>query len=160
MKHRPIEIIARGVLIRHAHVLLCRAREAENTFLPGGHVEFGEPAATALEREIREELGINLKAGRFLGACEASFTQKQKPHHEINLVFELAWPPETRPADPRESAAAPAQTALPVLKSCENHIEFIWMPLSRVGHGSPVLLPRAIQDLVLGHTSFVSDLEL
>ena len=34
--------------------------------LPGGKVEPGEPAATALHREIREELGVGLVLGQLL----------------------------------------------------------------------------------------------
>lgn len=123
-----IEVIARGVCVKAGQILLCLARGSDKTYLPGGHIEFRETARFALEREIREELGVESKAGRFLGCCENSFLQKGEPHAEINLVFELSIPslsPE-RPAEAQES-----------------WIDFCWKPLDRLAEAN--LLPPALQ---------------
>ena len=70
-----IENIARGVCISDGHVLLCRPKGGAYSYLPGGHIEFGETGREALVREIREELGVEASAGRFLGVVENSFMQ-------------------------------------------------------------------------------------
>lgn len=88
-----IETIARGIAVRGGKVLLCRTKGAANTYLPGGHIEFGEKGREALERETMEELGLESKAGAMVGVVENSFTQHGKPHAEINLVYLLALPP-------------------------------------------------------------------
>ena len=52
-----------GVLVRDGRVLLCH-RRADRTWypnvwdFPGGHIEDGETAESALVRELREELGV------------------------------------------------------------------------------------------------------
>lgn len=84
-----IETIARGVAVKDGKVLLCRAKGAKSTYLPGGHIEFGETGKVALEREVKEELGVEAKAGEFLGVVENSFDQNGKRHAEINLVYRL-----------------------------------------------------------------------
>ncbi|HNX35816.1 MAG TPA: NUDIX domain-containing protein [Kiritimatiellia bacterium] len=84
-----VEVIARGVCVVDGQLLLCHGKKAALTYLPGGHIEFRETARQALVREIREELGRDAQAGRFLGCCEHCFVQKDEPHAEINLVFEL-----------------------------------------------------------------------
>ena len=53
-----IETIARGVCVQNGKVLLCRAKGGATTYLPGGHIEFGEKGCAALAREVREELGV------------------------------------------------------------------------------------------------------
>ena len=119
-----IETIARGVCIRDGMLLLCRAKGGSTTYLPGGHIEFGETGRQALVREVKEELGVEASAGRFMGVVENSFMQHGKPHAEVNLVYELALD-------------APEPRAL------EDWIEFEWRPLSDLGD----LLPEAFRKL-------------
>ncbi len=91
-KRHGIEVITRGVCIVDGHLLLCHGRGHTNTYLPGGHIEKGESAATALRREIKEELGVAAQVGAFLGAVENQFEQKDRRIDEINLFFELTIP--------------------------------------------------------------------
>jgi len=107
-----IETIARGVCVQNGKVLLCRAKGGATTYLPGGHIEFGEKGCAALAREVREELGVESEVGALLGVVENSFVQHGKPHAEINLVYALKVP---------EGTAATAQ---------EDWIEFEWRDLA------------------------------
>ncbi len=142
METRPIEVIARGVLVHNQQVLLCQNRKHEHRFLPGGHVDFNEPTGSALLREVREELGIELTLGRFLGVFESAFDQPRKKgdgnrhHHEINLVFQLL--------PPTASAFSPAS-----LVSQEEHIQFIWAPIDALGKaGGLSVLPQGIETII------------
>ncbi|MCC6578916.1 MAG: NUDIX domain-containing protein [Phycisphaeraceae bacterium] len=151
-----IELIVRGVWIHRSRLLVCRNRKHGHCFLPGGHVEFNEPARDALAREIREELGITLTPGPFLGATEAAFNQprprkgkdrkkhydtsdkppKLRRHHEVNLLFALTCPDTT--LDPF------------TLDSREDHIQFLWaFPLDLLSPTPAVsLLPGGVLPLV------------
>ncbi len=108
---KHIEVIARGVCCKKGRILLCHSKGAGNTYLPGGHVEFKEEAKTALRREILEEMGVDCKVGRFLGAVENIFRQKGKRHCEINLIFVLDIP-----------SLSPGES----VKSVEDWIDFKW----------------------------------
>ena len=57
----------------------------------GGMIEFGETAEAALKREIREELGEEIKNIKYLGTFENLFTYEGKPGHEIILVFDAEF---------------------------------------------------------------------
>ncbi|HWT58024.1 MAG TPA: NUDIX domain-containing protein [Rhizobium sp.] len=67
--------IAIGALIGNGSVLLARRSSERRTHpdrwsLPGGHVEDGEDAETAMRRELQEEIGVTpqhwLFAGKFV----------------------------------------------------------------------------------------------
>ncbi|MFQ6173280.1 NUDIX domain-containing protein [Oryzobacter sp. R7] len=59
--------IAQGVLRNPAgEVLLCELSYKKEWDLPGGVVDPGESPATCVEREVEEELGIDVSVGRLL----------------------------------------------------------------------------------------------
>jgi 8-oxo-dGTP diphosphatase len=66
----PVHVAAGVVLDSSERILLCRrppgGRFSLRWEFPGGKVEPGEEAAAALERELREELGLECVAGRRL----------------------------------------------------------------------------------------------
>ena len=119
-----IETIARGVCVIDGKILLCKAKGGKTTYLPGGHIEFGETGRQALVREIREELGLDSTTGAFLGVVENSFMQHGKPHAEINLVYELSLTKGD-------------------VRAREDWIEFEWRPLADLGD----LLPETFRKL-------------
>ena len=123
-----IEVIARGVCVQDGKILLCRAKGGTTTYLPGGHVEFGETGRQALVREVKEELGVDAETGAFLGVVENAFEQRGKPHAEINLVYELKLP---------EATPARAQ---------EDWIEFEWRDRTRLDDLLPVAFRRLSDD--------------
>ena len=122
-----IETIARGVCVQNGRALLCRAKGGATTYLPGGHIEFGETGAEALVREMKEETGLDSTAGKLLGVVENSFLQHGEKHCEINLVYELTL----------SGGDVAAQ---------EDWIGFEWCPLSNLDAAN--LLPADIRRLI------------
>lgn len=126
-----VEVIARGLLVHNGRVLVCRNIKGDYTYLPGGHVEFGERASTALEREFLEETGLTARAGKMLLGSEQYFEDPRAPgsassparpptpHHEINLVFLVEQlGPSPTPPDP--------------VPSVEKQIAFDWIDLAQL----------------------------
>lgn len=63
-----------GILIENGTVLLVKRDIPPfrgSWVLPGGHVEYGERTEKALEREMKEELGITVKIGKLIGVYSA-----------------------------------------------------------------------------------------
>ena len=117
--------------MQEGKILLCRAKGGATTYLPGGHVEFGETGRQALVREVKEEMGVDAETGAFLGVVENAFEQHGKPHAEVNLVYELKVP-----------SATPA-------RACEDWIEFEWRELAHLDD----LLPTAFRRLSMDCTT-------
>lgn len=107
-----IEVIARGLLIERGQVLLCQNLSHGHHYLPGGHVESGEPAAVALCREFLEETGQPVNVGPLLLTMEQLFTQRGRARHEISMVFHV----ERRDTND--------------ITSQEPGIAFIWAPMT------------------------------
>jgi len=122
-----VETVARGVAIKDGQVLLCRAKGGDATYLPGGHIEFGETGRAALVREVKEELGVDATAGDFLGVVENTFDQNGKRHAEINLIYRL-------------------DLACKTVESQEAWISFEWCALSDLPKAN--LLPAEMTKIV------------
>lgn len=116
-RREHIEVIARGCLARGSRVLLCRNLKHGYLYLPGGHVEFAESAAAALQREFLEECGVQVRVGALALMSEGVFSTRKKRHHEINLVFHV------------EQQGAGAGKPI---TSKEEGIGFEWMELAAV----------------------------
>lgn len=86
-----IHVLSRAVIIKDGKLLMCvNNGKIPFYFLPGGHIEHGESAAYALERELEEELGLVCTSQRFLGCFEYSFipNNPDKCHsHEYNFIY-------------------------------------------------------------------------
>jgi 8-oxo-dGTP diphosphatase len=109
---QPFHHLVRGIFIKDNKVLLTKARGYINTFLPGGHIEFGESAKAALVREVEEELGISCKVGRFLGLVEHKWEEHGRLNCEINQLFEVESEELHNSPNPPDAR--------------EPHLEFFW----------------------------------
>jgi ADP-ribose pyrophosphatase YjhB (NUDIX family) len=115
-----VEFIARGVAILDGRVLLCQSKKRGYYYLPGGHVDFGEPGEAALKREIQEEMGLPSTVGPLLQVHECAFHDGKVRRHEVNLVFHV---------EHVGAAGAPMPDPPP---SAEKHIAFAWLPLATI----------------------------
>lgn len=122
-----IDTIVRAVILDEGKILLCKKKEGDYYFLPGGHVEFGETAEQALARELKEELDIDTDKIEYIGTIENIFSENEQRRHEINLIFFV---------EPKNHSSI----------SKENHIDFFWTDTDRLAgeYIEPVVLKTAI----------------
>ena len=126
-----IHIISRGLIVQGGDIILCKAKGAGWFFLPGGHIEEGESARSALLRELEEETGIdNFQIVSLIGICENIFSlDKETSQHEINIIFEVNIPQILK------------------IESKESNIEFV--NIKRGGLKNSNILPSSLKDGVL-----------
>ena len=89
-----IRSAARAIIIRNDSVLLMQMKNKEGIFfiLPGGGQAHGETLIQAVERECKEELGINISVGRLVYTREYigknhQFDHRHENFHQIEHVF-------------------------------------------------------------------------
>jgi 8-oxo-dGTP diphosphatase len=131
VKNDYIRVVVRGVILVDGCVLVAHCKGATNTFLPGGHVEFGESLPTTLARELMEEVGLCVQVSNYLGAVEHQWIEGDRHRHQINHVF---------------VALLPNLDALPTLESREEHLEFFWVRPSELSQHN--LMPSPLIKLV------------
>jgi len=127
-KEEKFEIIVRALIQYNGKILVCRNKEKNYYFLPGGHIDFGESAESALSRELKEELDVSLKKYSFIGVVENVYSEDNQKHHEINLVFEV------KTDKVRE-------------RSKENHIDFFFFNQEELKRR--IILPLALKNAML-----------
>lgn len=123
-----LEVLARLLIRRDTRILLCRNKKRGYTFLPGGHVEFGEDAAHAVRRECQEEFGAVPRVHDLAAVIEQLFVQDGRPRHEYSVLFrgELAVGEE--------------------VVSRERKIEFVWVEEAELE--SARLLPAQLAQVI------------
>lgn len=92
------------ILNRRREMLLVRSQKWGNRYtIAGGHVEAGESLVSALRREIKEEVGLEIRRIRLLTVQEAIFsTEFWKPRHFIFFDFVCTASGGTPTADLKE----------------------------------------------------------
>ncbi len=135
---RPLAIC---VFRNQGQILVSQGADPQDgrTFLRplGGGIEFGETSAEAVVREVREELGVEVRNVQLLGVLENLFTYNGARGHEIVFVYDAAFlTPDYYQAS--ELPAREGEVAFPA----------VWVRLSELGVGSPPLYPDGLLDLL------------
>jgi 8-oxo-dGTP pyrophosphatase MutT (NUDIX family) len=130
-----------GVCLEGGHVLLNRVDHERFWYLPGGRVEILEASPTTLEREMREEVGVDVQVGRLLWVIENFFVFEGRPFHEVGMYFAMALPADSPLLDARRDHVG--------TEMGHQVITFRWFPLADLGrvHVVPSVLREALLDL-------------
>ncbi|MGG6310375.1 NUDIX domain-containing protein [Paenibacillus macerans] len=127
-------VLARGVILSGNKLLVAHCIGEDNTFLPGGHVEFHEGTRSSLRREIDEELGLRCEVHGYLGAVEAAYQTYDIYHQEINHLFLVVLSDIDPSINP---------------ESKEKHLEFYWIPVADMDKHH--LLPHPVRTIIINY---------
>jgi ADP-ribose pyrophosphatase YjhB (NUDIX family) len=86
---------AAAIIRDGARVLLHRVGDDKFWALPGGRVEIGETAEAAVRREMREELGSEVRVERLEAVVENLFSYRGRQQHGVEFHFGLSLPDDS-----------------------------------------------------------------
>jgi len=115
------QVRAAAIVLHAGYVLLHRAPGDDYWALPGGRVEVGEEASATIVREMREELGEEVRCGRLLHVAENFFDLAGQRNHEIGFYFLVSLAETSGHLDKAR-----------IYCGVESHLslEFRWFPLT------------------------------
>lgn len=85
-----------GVAISNSKALLHRSEQDSFWALPGGRCEFSENSQETLVREIKEEIGVNIKIIKPLYFVENFFNYEGKAYQELSIIYLMEIHPDSR----------------------------------------------------------------
>ncbi|HFI0148342.1 TPA: NUDIX hydrolase [Streptococcus suis] len=77
---------ATGLLVKYEKLFLVRAPEG-NYYTLGGAIKLGETTKEAVQREMQEELGIDVEVGPLAFIVENQFNLQEKSYHQIEFLY-------------------------------------------------------------------------
>ncbi len=93
INHEQIRVLSLALITYQGKFLACagsdKVTNKKHLRLLGGGVDFGEKSIFALRREIKEELGLEIKKPKLLGIEENVFKFNGLPGHEIVYLYEV-----------------------------------------------------------------------
>jgi ADP-ribose pyrophosphatase YjhB (NUDIX family) len=123
----PLPAVAALVVDADARLLLGRRAFEPDVGLwdtIGGFLDEDEDAVEALHREVREETGLEVEIGDFVGAFSDSYGAGEDAPTALNLVFEARLVAgEPQPADDVSALAWFTRDALPA----DDELAFRWI---------------------------------
>jgi len=130
-----------AILIRDGKVLLQKPINDDGYSLPGGHVSHGETSAETLIREIKEEIGADIKVEKLILIGENFFPWGDKPCQQIGLYYTVSLLNEEQiPLDGTFQA-------FDELGGQRIDLDFTWMPLDKLSQIK--LYPEGISQHIL-----------
>ncbi|GEK21757.1 NUDIX domain-containing protein [Cellulomonas xylanilytica] len=130
----PVHVVG-GLLVAEGRVLLGHRSPHRRWYpdvwdVPGGHVEAGESGRAALDREVREELGVTVGSAREHERIRVPGRAATDPAVELDLWLVTSW------------------TGTPVNRSPEEHDQLAWFGLDELP--TATLAHPALEGLLRG----------
>lgn len=136
VKDYKLNVRSAGVIIHNGKILLHRNVNSGHYALIGGRVEIGESSTDTIKREIKEELGKDIKITGYISTIENFFEIKGSKYHEIMFVHKIEF---TNEED---------QKIEYTMKNIEGkeYLQYEWIDLDIIDEYQ--LLPKAMKDVL------------
>lgn len=81
------KVDVRGAVVKDGRILLIQERADDRWAMPGGWADLGNSPASVAEREVWEESGYRVKAGKVVAVIDANRIEPFEFYHAYKIVF-------------------------------------------------------------------------
>lgn len=127
-----------GVIKQEDKFLIMRVNETPYYHIPGGHIEIGEDSKEALIREIKEEIGCDVKEANLFAIQENFWSKNNRKCHGIEFYY-IIKPEQTLKAENYEK--------IEIDKGEEKLLKFRWATSEELKNIE--LRPSNIKDMLI-----------
>ena len=131
-----LNIRAAGVMIHNNKILTHRNVNKDYYCLPGGRVSIGENSEETVKREIKEELGKDIKITDYISTIENFFEMDMCKYHEIYFLHRIEF---TNEEDKKIDYTMHNVEG-------KEYLQYEWLDLDKIGEYN--ILPRCIKQIV------------
>lgn len=86
-----LNIRAAGIIVHNNKILVHKNLNKNHYCLPGGRVQIGENSKETIKREIKEELGKEVKIINYVSTIENFFEMDKLKYHEIYFLYKIEF---------------------------------------------------------------------
>lgn len=104
-------------------ILLHHGINKDHYTLPGGRVKEGESTISAIQREIKEEMGLETEYVRPFSFIENFFKMDGKLYHELLFTHELKF---------KDESVYNQEKLMPIEPEKKGKLEFIWFDKNKL----------------------------
>ncbi len=106
--------------------------------IPGGHIEIGEDSKQALVREIKEEIGCDIRNAKLFAIQENFWTRKERRCHGIEFYYTI---------ETKQKLEIKDYKTIEIDKKEEKLLEFKWVTVEELKNID--LRPNSIRDILI-----------
>ena len=136
VENYKLNIRSAGIIEHNGKILVHKEITKDHYALIGGRVKIGEDSETTIKREIKEELGKDIKITEYISTIENFFEIKGSKYHEIMFVYGIEFINEE---DKKIDY---------VMKNIEgkDYLQYEWIELDRIEEYT--LLPKVLKEVL------------
>jgi ADP-ribose pyrophosphatase YjhB (NUDIX family) len=125
-------VAVKAIIVKDGKVLVVRDHHDSNIWeFPGGHLSVDENVADGLVREVKEEIGADIRIGNLIYSEQRIFKGRGTPHLFLMFAATLIYPSQPFMVPSQEIAEArwidkTSFTDFKFYEECKNALEVFW----------------------------------
>lgn len=127
-----------GIIKQEDKFLIMKVNKTSYYHIPGGHIEIGEDSERAVIREIKEEIGCEVKETKLFAIQENFWVRNNKQCHGIEFYYIIK---------PEKEFTMKNYEKIEIDKGEEKLLEFKWVTLEELKYID--LRPANIRDILI-----------